>query len=128
MATVLEVLAFPDLEKLDEISEELDGILSTIAFGAHPSEWEFFGYIISGQNEMRKKYDKIIEKFGEDKNFEFTTGLGTAVGNIVDAYHGLMNLIDEGLSLPYSNSDNIRQEAEDILYENLLIPHPDEFN
>ncbi|MFQ6020786.1 MAG: hypothetical protein ACE5J4_02080 [Candidatus Aenigmatarchaeota archaeon] len=127
MKNVLEV--FVDQDFLFELADELDVILSCIAYAG---EAENFEYIKGSIEHLKEKYGEKVEGCREKGDCrcwasESVTPMDYAVDNIFAAYDFFQGL------LSYCEAENkeswnketpkqIQERAEEILMEHVLVP------
>jgi len=118
MANVIEYFASDlfDIAKLQELADDLDGILSEIALDGKSED---FDYIKQQQKEMEEKYGEYVARLcAHIKGVQKEEGLTKAVDCILDAYATLQEF---NFERPWY----IQEDALNSLYENLLFPDRD---
>lgn len=116
MANVLEAIASKDLEWMAPLADELEGVLSEIAYAGITDPKS----IKEEQLRITKEYGKQVEVFKRNnqisigyENGSSYLGICTAVNCIIEAYDQYMRILDE---------ENMAEEAEDTLHSCLIFP------
>lgn len=103
MANVLDYYVLPEMPFLEELAEDLEGTFHLIAHAGYENNLR---YIRSQQKYFREKYGKFLDYVISDEG----------IFHIIPAYDTLQNMLD-GDPTP----DEIRQEAEECIYEHLVL-------
>ena len=128
MANVLEVLAADEINTLKEFSEDLDGILSCIAYDNPPMG--VVVYIRAMNKCLKNRYGTIASSFqkAERSMLDGEPKLYTAVDCIISAYYGLQFILSDyrkDQTTPEERIEKIKEEAQDLLHSNLLFVEKD---
>lgn len=124
MANVLEAIASKDLEWMAPLADELEGVLSEIAYAGITDPKS----IKEEQLRITKEYGKQVELFKRNNQISISydcendssyLGICTAVNCIIEAYDQYMRILDE---------ENMAEEAEDTLHSCLIFPEEEDFS
>lgn len=119
MANIIERLGYPDIFRLHDLADNLDGALSVIAYGNGAEDVEA---ILKRQKEIAQEYKDFIESLPKLTGGD--CGLSQAIESVVMAYNEFQSLIEEGVEL---DVDTIREKAEEALQGNLFFFKEDDF-
>ena len=111
MSNVIETLTIPNLRVWWNLAEDLDGILSRIAYDGKNLDWE---YIERQQDKIVRHYGGLVREQFEESRLGLE-GLRVAEMRICYAYYGLLGILDTG------KPRFVGVEAENILHENLIL-------
>lgn len=127
MANVLEVLAADEINTLKELSEDLDGVLSCIAYDNPPMD--VVVYIRAMNKCLRNRYGTIASSFKKAGGVDDDEpNLYFAVNCIISAYDGLQSILsnhEKSETTPEERIEKIKEEAQDLLHSNLLFVEKD---
>lgn len=128
MANVLDVFGVCDeLNRIQELADDLEEILLSIAYDGRSTDLK---YIRANQIYIKEKYGPLFDALNDEVaglTDLAKTGLTRAIGCVLDAYGGLIDILycrDHGENGNPSKEDieRIESEAQDLLYENLIFP------
>lgn len=107
MANILDIPTLPEMPFLQQLADDLDEILSGIAFG---DALDDPGYVLAMKRYVREKYGPYLEH------------VKSLVGqmHILAAYDTLMSEV-YGF---YTDPDDIREACAETLYLHLIFPEP----
>lgn len=117
MPTIVDMLSLPDAGPLVELADELDGILSVIAYDGKNKDLKF---IRECQIDIKHKYKHWIEENRpKEVDIASLSRWGFMLRCVIDAYDGFQDLLRFT-----KNKATIREDAENLLHENLIHPDP----
>ncbi len=122
MANVLAVFGGAELEKLQEVSEDLEEILLNIAYNGEAGNRQ---YIEASQKYMEKEYGQWMVSLANDvTNDPYTaeSKIGMMVASVISAYDGLQGILFTKDLRTKDSVQEVEEDAKDLLYEYLIFP------
>jgi len=125
MANVLQTFGVDkELGRLQELADDLEEILLSIAYD---EKFADLPYIRQNQAWVQREYGALFEALHEGTSDLGKSRLIRGVSCVLDAYDGLQGLLflkDNGVNGNPSKDDldRVREDAQDLLYENLIFP------